>query len=74
MNLYIVKTTYQKNGDGKPIPFNFYAIAEDEFEASDKISKAISDSPDEMQNWYLETEPEALASNDCSASGGLIIQ
>lgn len=73
MKLYIVKATYDK-GKVKNIPFNFYVIAEDELEASDKISEAISDSPEEMQNWYLATEPEEIASNECSANGDLIIQ
>lgn len=74
MNLYIVQATYQKNADGKPRPFKFYVIAEDEFEASDKISKAINESPDEMDNWYLEQDPIAIASNDCGTDIDLIIE
>lgn len=74
MKLFKVEATYT-NGIGQKIPFNFYVIAEDIEDASDKISKSISDSPTGMDNWYLAGEPEELASNgECSETNDLLIQ
>lgn len=77
MNLYRVKATYTSKENGKTInnvPFEFYAIAEDELQASDKISRAIADTPDTMIHWNLLEDPEQIASNDCGERDALLIE
>lgn len=73
MKLYKVELTYKK-GSAINIPFTYYILAESVEEAAEKTSETISLTPDDMQDWCIDTEPEEIASNDCGDSSNLLIE